>query len=61
MKAIELVDDMIDFGNRNVIVELPNGVQMVTTESTRGYNKKGELFLVIKAGRKLTGHRIRNQ
>jgi len=54
MKADKIIDACIEYSGKPVVVELPNGVQMVTTDYSHGYNKKGEPVLIIHAGRKLT-------
>ena len=54
MKAGEIVDVAIEYAGMPLIIELPNGIQMVTTDYYYGRNKKDEPVLVIQAGRKLT-------
>ena len=54
MKCHEITDATIEMGNQSLVVEMPNGVQMVTNDYTFGENKRGEPVLIIKAGRKLT-------
>lgn len=54
MKCNEIIDSVIESANQPLIVEMPNGVQMVTTGYMYGTNKRGEPVLVIKAGRKIT-------
>jgi hypothetical protein len=55
MKTNEIVDVVIEYADKPLIVELPNGVQMATVGYTHGTNKKGEPVLIINTGRKLTG------
>lgn len=55
MKCNDIVDAVMESANLPLIVEMPNGVQMVTTDYEHGENKRGEPVLIIKAGRKLTG------
>jgi len=54
MKAGEIVEVSIEYSDKPIIIEMPNGVQMVTTGYSHGYNKKDEPVLIINAGRKLT-------
>ena len=54
MKATEIIDSVLECANQSIVVELPNGVRMVTTGYAYGENKRGEPILIIKAGRKLT-------
>lgn len=54
MKSGEITDATIESSDHPMIVELPNGIQMVTTGYLYGHNKRGDPVLIIKAGRKLT-------
>lgn len=51
MKAGELVDMAIQFAERPIVIQMPNGHQVTTTGFRVGDDKRGDPVLVIHAGK----------
>ena len=53
MKSGEIVDAAIEDPSQEIVIELPNGDKIATTDYIHGSNKRGDPVLIIKCGRKL--------
>ena len=54
MKASEITDATIELPNAQIVVELPNGQRVATSNYYHDDSARGEPIIVVKTGRKLT-------
>lgn len=49
----DLIEELHNMAKPQTIIELPNGQQVSTNNYYHSDNKRGEMVIVIKAGKKL--------
>ena len=61
MKAGGLIDACCEQRAASVVIKLPNGQHLATSDYQYDTNKKGQIVIVIEAGRKLAKYGKPNQ